>query len=592
MANEFVARKGLISSGSINVSGSVTASFFKGDGSQLTNLPSAAVLSSSVSIDTFTFSGDGATQNYILSQSYDVSSLFVSVEGLLQTNIQDYTLTGATLSFINAPPTSSNILVKALMNVTQNITGSFSGSFFGILASSSFATSASFAPTILPAGIVSSSTQINTGSFTGTFIGTSSWASNVISSSFATTASAATSITFTPTTASFAATASFVNPLSQDLSATGNITAGQYLVSNNSTGDEGGEILLAKPQTNSTISGAGVTIDVFQNRLRIFEQGGTARGGYWDITALGTGASTNLTGGAGTVTSVTAGSGLTGGTITGAGTITLDTGSAHFTGGVAKVLVTSASFATTSSFATSASFAPTILPVGVVSSSTQVVQSLPAGTVSSSTQQVVSTYTNPTNGRVLTSTGTGGINGESTLTYNGTVLSISTNGAKYFQGGDDAALHDVNIANTLGVLGVQDSTVGAIKLGSAGQTIYSDSTGVGIGTVTPRAKLHVQGNISASSVTGSLTGSFTGSAKFNVAPITLVVDNHAFVGNGVITNYTLSSSYDPAVLTVSVEGLLQTQTVDYTLSGTTLSFVTTPPTSSNIFVKAFRLALV
>jgi hypothetical protein len=268
MANEFVARKGLISSGSINVSGSVTASFFKGDGSQLTNLPSAAVLSSSVSIDTFTFSGDGATQNYILSQSYDVSSLFVSVEGLLQTNIQDYTLTGATLSFINAPPTSSNILVKALMNVTQNITGSFSGSFFGILASSSFATTASFAPTILPEGVVSSSTQV--------------------------------------------------------------------------------------------------------------------------------------------------------------------------------------------------------------------VRVLPSGTVSSSVQ--------------------------------------------------------IN--------------------------------------------------------TGSFTGSFTGSAKFNVAPITLVVDNHAFVGNGVITNYTLSSSYDPAVLTVSVEGLLQTQTVDYTLSGTTLSFVTTPPTSSNIFVKAFRLALV
>ena len=147
MANEFVARKGLISSGSINVSGSVTASFFKGDGSQLTNLPSAAAPSSSVSIDTFTFSGDGVTQNYILSQSYDVSSLFVSVEGLSQTNIQDYTLTGATLSFINAPPTSSNILVKALMNVTQNMTGSFSGSFFGIFASSSFATSASFAST-------------------------------------------------------------------------------------------------------------------------------------------------------------------------------------------------------------------------------------------------------------------------------------------------------------------------------------------------------------------------------------------------------------------------------------------------------------
>jgi hypothetical protein len=221
--------------------------------------------------------------------------------------------------------------------------------------------------------IVSGSTQL-TGSLnvsrgiTGSLFGTSSWASNVISSSFATTASAATSITFTPTTASFAQTASYVNPLNQDLSATGNITAGQYLVSNNSTGDEGGEILLAKPQTNSTIAGTGLTIDVYQNRLRIFEQGGTARGGYWDITALGTGASTNLTGGSGTVTSVTAGSGLTGGTITGAGTITLDTGSAHFTGGVAKVLVTSASFATTSSYALNAT---ATVPAGTVSSSLQ-----------------------------------------------------------------------------------------------------------------------------------------------------------------------------------------------------------------------------
>jgi hypothetical protein len=45
----------------------------------------------------------------------------------------------------------------------------------------------------------------------GLIIGTASWASNVISSSFATTASAATSITFTPPTASFATTASYAS---------------------------------------------------------------------------------------------------------------------------------------------------------------------------------------------------------------------------------------------------------------------------------------------------------------------------------------------------------------------------------------------
>jgi len=42
MANEFIARKGLISSGSIEVSGSVTASAFKGDGSQLININSSS----------------------------------------------------------------------------------------------------------------------------------------------------------------------------------------------------------------------------------------------------------------------------------------------------------------------------------------------------------------------------------------------------------------------------------------------------------------------------------------------------------------------------------------------------------------------
>ncbi len=89
-----------------------------------------------------------------------------------------------------------------------------------------------------------------------------------------------------------------------NISTTGSITAtgdiiGTYLRSNNSSGDEGGEILLAKPQTNSTIAGTGVTIDVYQNKLRIFEQGGSARGGYFDITALAAGVGTDFLSGGG-----------------------------------------------------------------------------------------------------------------------------------------------------------------------------------------------------------------------------------------------------------------------------------------------------
>lgn len=57
--------------------------------------------------------------------------------------------------------------------------------------------------------------------------------------------------------------------------------SGPYLVSTNAVGDEGGEINLAKPP-NSTLNG-GVTIDAYQNKLRIFEQGGTARGVSIDL---------------------------------------------------------------------------------------------------------------------------------------------------------------------------------------------------------------------------------------------------------------------------------------------------------------------
>jgi hypothetical protein len=91
------------------------------------------------------------------------------------------------------------------------------------------------------------------------------------------------------------------------------------------------------------------------------------------------------------VTSITVSDGLSGGVITTTGTISLNTGSVHFLDGVKKELntegvissslqINTGSFSGsltgtvfgTASFATSASFAPTILPSGIVSSSTQI----------------------------------------------------------------------------------------------------------------------------------------------------------------------------------------------------------------------------
>jgi hypothetical protein len=72
------------------------------------------------------------------------------------------------------------------------------------------------------------------------------------------------------------------------------ITGSGILTAGAVGGDEGGEILLGKAITNTTLTGSGVTIDVYQNKLRIFEQGGSNRGGYFDITDLATGVGTNL----------------------------------------------------------------------------------------------------------------------------------------------------------------------------------------------------------------------------------------------------------------------------------------------------------
>lgn len=65
-----------------------------------------------------------------------------------------------------------------------------------------------------------------------------------------------------------------------NLTVTGNIS-GSTLLATNASGNEGGELQLAKPP-NGTLSG-GVTVDAYQNQLRFFEQGGSARGLYIDL---------------------------------------------------------------------------------------------------------------------------------------------------------------------------------------------------------------------------------------------------------------------------------------------------------------------
>jgi hypothetical protein len=60
----------------------------------------------------------------------------------------------------------------------------------------------------------------------------------------------------------------------------------------NASGNEGGELLLAKPP-NGTLDG-GITIDAYIDRLRFFEQGGSARGFHLNLASGAAGAGTEL----------------------------------------------------------------------------------------------------------------------------------------------------------------------------------------------------------------------------------------------------------------------------------------------------------
>jgi hypothetical protein len=79
-----------------------------------------------------------------------------------------------------------------------------------------------------------------------------------------------------------------------DLTDTGNLLSGtaSILVSTNATGDEGGEIQLAKPP-NATLSG-GIFFDAYQDRLRIYENGGDYRGVHIDLSKAPSGISGEL----------------------------------------------------------------------------------------------------------------------------------------------------------------------------------------------------------------------------------------------------------------------------------------------------------
>jgi hypothetical protein len=70
-----------------------------------------------------------------------------------------------------------------------------------------------------------------------------------------------------------------------------------------------------------------------------------------------------------------------------------------------------------------------------------------------------------------------------------------------FRIGDDAKLVDINIANTIGIYGLQNNSVASIKLGRYGGTIFGENGNIGIGTSTTNGyKLAIAGNVIAEEI--------------------------------------------------------------------------------------------
>jgi hypothetical protein len=303
----------------LNVSGSVTASYFVGDGSQLTNLPiqttDVSMFLSSSTFNSFTQSIDDRTDvietslsnlptnlinlGFSTTSSYftfneTTMSMSTGENMVLQTSYSG-TVIGTdtetatdsqggqdTLTFSAWIEGSGGIDYPSIVNVQPNWRASGPGLSVG-------ATVASVNTLVFSPGQSVYQITLNTGyglfqtgeeyTFTepdtvGTI--TKNWVfesgSNLIvpnggniigASNLATTGS---------------------NDFVGNQIVTGSITTTGVLNVGIGSGDEGGEIMLARPITNTTITGSGVIIDSYRDTIRIFEQSGSTRGAFLDVT--------------------------------------------------------------------------------------------------------------------------------------------------------------------------------------------------------------------------------------------------------------------------------------------------------------------
>jgi hypothetical protein len=329
----------------LNVDGSITASHFVGDGSQLTNLPiqttdvsmflsSSTFTSASASFDSRIIAATNEQDlSYFATTGSNVFSGNQSISGSLVVSEIVSTTAPAVGDIASASETGINYLTGELTkwaifredaftigvwtDVQPGWTVTDNNGFTDIIAGRGSFGAASFQTTVnnwpspasgktyvftapdyqpesanplevtvgdndwvfgVNGGLTFPDETIQTTAYIPAILVTTESFNSFSSSINTTTASLNTfSASVNGKTGSFATTGSNTFVGNQIVSGTLNIAT--------NSGDEGGEITLGKALTNTTIVGNNVILDVFRDRVRIFEEGGSSRGAFLNVVS-------------------------------------------------------------------------------------------------------------------------------------------------------------------------------------------------------------------------------------------------------------------------------------------------------------------
>ena len=105
------------------------------------------------------------------------------------------------------------------------------------------------------------------------------------------------------------------------------------------------------------------------------------------------------------------------------------------------------------------------------------------------------------------------------------------------------------VTSTVAYVGTVTATDFQIRTGATTKMLIANDGNVGIGTTSPDAKLHVQGNVSASSYTGSLFGNATTTTSASYAATSSVAPANTLTGTTLASNVVGSSLTSVGTLT-------------------------------------------